>query len=68
MPDGHFFEGEGPEVFMVHPDYEAADAKVADPQELPAGQSAGYVPQADDVAVFVADPWESLEPRRIRRG
>lgn len=32
MPDGRFFAGEGPKVFMVHPDYHAASARMADLQ------------------------------------
>lgn len=60
MPDGRFFAGEGPEVFMVHPDYDAASAKMADPHDLPSDETAEYVPQAQNVVYLVADPWEPL--------
>ena len=64
MPDGHYFEGEGPEVFMVHSHYDAATARVADSQALPPGETAGYVPLPKEVVRFVADPWEPLERRQ----
>lgn len=55
MPDGRFFAAEGPEVFMVHPDYDAASAKMADRDGIPPGEIAEFVPLPKEVAYFVAD-------------
>lgn len=61
MPDGQFFSGEGPEVFMVHPAYDATTARIADRQELPPGKTADYIPLPEEIVYFVADFWEPLD-------
>lgn len=60
MPDGRCFSCQGLEVFLVHPDYRATDAKMWPRDDWGKAQSAGPILRPDNVAYFIADPFQPL--------